>query len=223
MEAVLFERKEDLSKLLMIQTGESEVPTLTGSPPPQPKIVATELLSSSRPTPPLLHPSTMPSRKGFIWPKDPLPGRPRRGLRGRLRDTIYGLGPDIYVGRLDTRHATPKTSTWSHWADRHQTPLEEYLRTFTVPGTVWGSQRGRHRYDYRTRKYVNVDKVVADGMAGGPGQEGVWSYVEYCDDPTCNNRMPVEWVDGGGHWTGNHWAHDHDHAQNWGNFWAGGW
>ncbi|KAL4867627.1 hypothetical protein BDV12DRAFT_198048 [Aspergillus spectabilis] len=56
----------------------------------------------------------MPSSIGYIWPKDPRPGNPRRWPKWwRLSDILKGKGPDIYVGRLRPR-ASPRATTHSH-------------------------------------------------------------------------------------------------------------
>jgi hypothetical protein len=112
-------------------------------------------------------------------------------------DCIRGLGPDIYVGTIGDAHFSPTTSTWSHWTDRHEpTPLSSYLASKTIPGTMTGN-RGRQRYDFRRRKYRDVDKIANMGSdANGAGS--VWSWVEYCRDPTCRDARPVRYWDGNG-------------------------
>ncbi|KAL4875456.1 hypothetical protein BJY04DRAFT_224013 [Aspergillus karnatakaensis] len=46
----------------------------------------------------------MPADIGFIWPKDPRPGNPRKWSKlWRLADVLKGKGPDIFVGRIGPR------------------------------------------------------------------------------------------------------------------------
>ncbi|KAL3475240.1 hypothetical protein BJX99DRAFT_259534 [Aspergillus californicus] len=70
---------------------------------------------------------------GWIWPKDPRPGKPHRWSRlWRLSDVVMGKGPNIYVGSIrnaprPTRH--PR-------APRPSTEADEFLERLDIHHTA---------------------------------------------------------------------------------------
>ncbi|EEP77350.1 predicted protein [Uncinocarpus reesii 1704] len=103
----------------------------------------------------------MPRQKGFIWPKDPLPGKPLKWPFGqRFKDVLRGKGPDIFVGNIDGPNASPKTPRWARWQDVYGVPDDDP----TLPPLFKCCDRGLQRYDFRTRTYKVPDAAT-------------WSYV----------------------------------------------
>lgn len=90
--------------------------------------------------------------KGWIWPKDPRPGRPLKWRFGsRFKDVMTNKGPDIYVGNLDGPVPVPRSPSWSRWKDLYGTIDDDGV--VLLPLFPW-DDRGGQRYDYRTRKYT---------------------------------------------------------------------
>jgi hypothetical protein len=114
----------------------------------------------------------MPSTTlGWIWPKDPRPGNPSRWpRRWRLFDVLTNRGPDIYIGKINSRSESERIN-WSGWECREgcccaggdETPFP------------WARRGASERYDFRRRRYVVPD-------------HGTWCGVEYCDEELDKGR-----------------------------------
>lgn len=115
---------------------------------------------------------------GWIWPKDPQSGNPLKWPMGRrLKDVLTNKGPDMFIGRIDRASPTPHTPRWSRWHDIYSYPGDGDKNM--LPPILPFSDRKLQRYDFRTRKYRNVD-------------EKAWSFVEYPDPGETNSvNTPV--------------------------------
>ena len=123
------------------------------------------------------------SRRAFIWPKDPRPGRHyRRGAAGRWKDVLTGKGPDIFIGR-EWNAENPSKQIWSNWKS-----LEAYANPFGREAEDWYDRNPKallggkrtEPYDFKTRKYKRWSP-------------GVWSDVAYTCLP--EERQPMWYRD----------------------------
>lgn len=115
----------------------------------------------------------MPSTTlGWIWPKDPRPGNPSRWpRRWRLFDVLTNRGPDIYVGKINSRSQSQERINWSGWECREGCCCAKADET-PFP---WARRGASERYDFRRRRYVVPD-------------HGTWCGVEYCDEKLDKGR-----------------------------------
>ncbi|KAJ5309044.1 hypothetical protein N7508_004423 [Penicillium antarcticum] len=129
---------------------------------------------------------------GWIWPKDPRPGNPRKWPKcWRLLDVLQGKGPDIYVGvtkgpqfksksspneqgnETNDPHShshsqsktAPSREEWTRWGIDPKNEEEEAAKYSPLP---WVKRKPGERYDFRTRTYTVPNRAT-------------WRQVEFCN------------------------------------------
>jgi len=106
---------------------------------------------------------SQPPSLGWIWPKDPRPGKPSHWPRSwRLRDIFTNRGPDIYVGVIGKKRSQ---TNWHRWGNDIKNPGDTDECDTPIP---WARRGPGVRYDFRRRKYQVPD-------------HGTWSKVEFCN------------------------------------------
>lgn len=131
-------------------------------------------------------------RLAFVWPKD---GK-RTTTMGRLADIMQNRGPDIHVmthrgqrGNLSLGWDAPRRGQWSRWAELDDNPENELAGNFcrVAPPMPWARRGPAKKYDFRTRKWVNL-------------RNDLWSDVEWEAGARTNDQIPRRWRDADGYW-----------------------
>ena len=143
---------------------------------------------------------------GWIWPKDPRPGNPKKWpRRWRLLDVLQNKGPDIYVGVIkDSKsksRANPKKENEDNDPYNHTHP---HPRSHSEPKSKTAPSR-----DQWTRWGIDPNNEEAEAanysplpwVKRKPGERydfrtrkytvpnrATWSRVEYCNGPSEKGR-----------------------------------
>ncbi|KAJ5747957.1 uncharacterized protein N7511_009653 [Penicillium nucicola] len=140
---------------------------------------------------------------GWIWPKDPRPGNPKKWPKHwRFLDVLQGKGPDIYVGTIKD----PKSKSESNHNNQHENEnetMDPHTHSQTYSHSHSQSKTSPSREEW-TR--WNIDPKNEEGEAANysllpwvkrkPGERydfrtrtyavpnrATWSRVEFCDGP----------------------------------------
>ncbi|KAL4787067.1 hypothetical protein BJX76DRAFT_354479 [Aspergillus varians] len=155
----------------------------------------------------------MSSNIGYIWPKDPQPGNPRRWSRWkRFTDVLTGKGPDMYVGRIGPR--TDQHHHREYNSDQHTEVVPYSGAREQRSRTGWWLWEKDHLRDcrilhctecYRIREKEKRDNILRWARRRPEERydfrtrryqvpdEGTWSAVVYCDER--QHRVPRRYWD----------------------------
>ncbi|KAI9372753.1 hypothetical protein BJX61DRAFT_542406 [Aspergillus egyptiacus] len=154
---------------------------------------------------------------GWIWPKDPRPGNPRRWSKwSRLSDILKGKGPDIFVGRIRLReehhhHHHGHHGRHGHHDDHEYDRHHFRRRRFGTDWSLWGRE---HLRNCKIRHCDDCDRIREEDRKNNifpwarrdPEErydfrlreyrvpdEGTWSWKVYCDEP--RHVVPMRYWD----------------------------
>ena len=108
----------------------------------------------------------------LVWPRD----KKQKGVHSwsRIKDLLTNKGPDMWIGRQG--EFGPDRTLWSGWRDRTYPYMESwdnlgYGQCMDEVLPLKQAYRPPYqRYDFRTRKYRNIEK---------PGNHRMWTDVKW--------------------------------------------